>query len=102
MTSAKPRGKPKRFGTVVVESGCLALVMAHAAGKAPASKIAAAKEGTSVIRYAGGSLVPMQPGTYVTWYEKIEKETDDGFLVGRLLGETRMPGERRSPGIHSR
>jgi hypothetical protein len=85
MTSAKTKGKPRRLGQVVVTSGCLALVMAHAPGKVSSAAVAAAcKTPTKVKSYTGGTLVALEPGTYVAWHERLEHDTDDGFYEGRL------------------
>lgn len=85
MTSMPTRGKPKRLGEVVIESGCLALVMAHAAGKATDAAIARAVAEKSKIRsYKGGSLVAVTPGTYTAFYDRLEREDDCGFFEGRL------------------
>lgn len=85
MTSMKAKGKQRRLGEVKIESGCLALVMAHAKGKLADAEIAKASGSRdAVAKYKGGNLLALPNGTYVAYYDKIERETDDGFFAGRV------------------
>lgn len=75
----------RQLRRVIVESGCLALVMAHEAGKVGAASVKKAiDDPSSIVKVSGGNLLAMPKGTYVAFYDKLEKETDDGFFQGRL------------------
>lgn len=85
MLSMKAKGKPRLYGKVTVESRCVALVMAHAAGKVTPAAVAKAIGAPEAIgKYAGGNLLAVPNGTYAATYDRIERETDDGFFQGRL------------------
>lgn len=83
MGSMRAKGKPKTLGELVITSGVLALVVAHLPGKVTAKAMEAAASGANAVRYPGGTLLPLEAGTYAVVYEKLERETDDGFFEGR-------------------
>ena len=83
MESMPTKGKPKRLGELVITSGVLALVVIDLPGKVPAKAMGSAAQSDKGVRYAGGTLVPVEPGTYSVEYEKLGRETDDGYFEGR-------------------